>query len=170
MPWRRTLLAAMPVGCCAGAPGAGTSSSIWLIPSVRLAGVGLLAYGVLQVIEGVGLWGGWRWAEYLAVVATSAFIPLEIYELVNEPTALKLSALVVNVVVVIYLVWKGRLFGVRGGHEAFLAELRDSTLPADVLRSLGRTGGADLRPGGVTGSRCRADHRPPGAAPVRRAR
>ena len=106
---------------------------------VRLAGLGLLAYGVVQVVEGVGLWGGWRWAEYLAVVATSAFIPLEVYELVEGPTPLKLSALVVNVLVVIYLVWKGRLFGVRGGHAAFLAELRDSTLPADLLRSIGRS-------------------------------
>ena len=48
-------------------------------------------------------------------------------------------ALVVNVIVVIYLVYKGRLFGVRGGHEQFLAELRDSTLPADMLRSLSRS-------------------------------
>lgn len=106
---------------------------------VRLVGLGLVLYGVLQIIEGIGLWGGWRWAEYLAVVATSAFIPLEIYELAHKPTPLKAAALVMNVFVVIYLVWKGRLFGVRGGHEQFLAEVRNSTLLADELRSLQRS-------------------------------
>lgn len=105
---------------------------------VRLAGVALIIYGVLQGIEGIGLWNGLRWAEYLAAVVTSAFIPLEIYELVDRPTLLKALALVVNVFVVIYLVYKGRLFGVRGGHAKYLAEVRDSTLLADVLRSLGR--------------------------------
>ena len=105
----------------------------------RLAGLGLLAYGIVQIVEGVGLWGGWRWAEYLATIATSLFIPLEIYELMHKPTALKAMALVINVLVVIYLVYKGRLFGVRGGHAQFLAELRDSTLPADMLRSLSRS-------------------------------
>ena len=55
-------------------------------------GPGLLAYGIVQIVEGVGLWGGWRWAEYLATIATSLFIPLEIYELVHKPTALKAMA------------------------------------------------------------------------------
>jgi uncharacterized membrane protein (DUF2068 family) len=106
---------------------------------VRLAGPPGGPGDVTQLVEGVGLWGGWRWAEYLAAVATSTFIPFEILELVAKPTPLKVAALVVNIVVVIYLVYKGRLFGIRGGHEAFLAEVRDSTLPADLLRSVGRS-------------------------------
>ena len=55
---------------------------------VRLAGAFLVTYGALQVIEGVGLWGGLRWAEYLAAVVTAAFIPLEVCELVHQPTPL----------------------------------------------------------------------------------
>ncbi|HEY6795791.1 MAG TPA: DUF2127 domain-containing protein [Kineosporiaceae bacterium] len=90
-------------------------------------------YGMLQIVEGVGLWGGWRWAEYLAAVATSAFVPLELYELLDRPTLLKVAALAVNLVAVGYLVVKGRLFGVRGGHAAYLAEVRDATLLADEL-------------------------------------
>jgi uncharacterized membrane protein (DUF2068 family) len=142
----RLLLAYRPLGQELGVQLTGT----WIVTEIekylggngnafRLAGLGLLAYGIVQIVEGVGLWGGWRWAEYLATIATSLFIPLEIYELVHKPTALKAMALVVNVIVVIYLVYKGRLFGVRGGHEQFLAELRDSTLPADLLRSLSRS-------------------------------
>jgi uncharacterized membrane protein (DUF2068 family) len=106
---------------------------------VYLAGFFLTAYGALQVVEGIGLWGGWRWAEYLAVIVTSAFIPLEVYELVEKPTVLKALALVLNVCVVVYLLYKGRLFGLRGGHRKFLAELRDATLPADLLVGLGRS-------------------------------
>lgn len=107
--------------------------------ALRLAGAGLLVYGIVQMVEGVGLWGGRRWAEYLAATATSLFIPLEVYEILHKPTPVKVGALVVNVLVVIYLVYKGRLFGVRGGHEKFLVELRDTTLPADLLTSVGRS-------------------------------
>ena len=142
----RLLLAFRPLGTELGVHLAGSPLVMriegWLGGTgdpVRLAGLGLLAYGIVQIVEGVGLWGGWRWAEYLATVATSAFIPFEIYEIVLNPTPLKVVFLVVNVLIVIYLVYKGRLFGVRGGHEAYLEEVRDSTLAADLLRSLGRS-------------------------------
>lgn len=99
----------------------------------------LAAYGGLQLVEGVGLWGGWLWAEYLAVVATSLFVPLEVYEIHHRTTALKIAALLVNLLAVGYLVHKGRLFGYRGGHPAYLAEVRDATLLADELRATGRS-------------------------------
>ena len=95
-------------------------------------------YGAVQIVEGVGLWGGRRWAEYLAAVATSAFVPLEVYELYDHPTVIKAGALTVNLVAVGYLVIKGRLFGIRGGHEAYLAEVRNATLLADELVRAGR--------------------------------
>ncbi|HET9654304.1 MAG TPA: DUF2127 domain-containing protein [Kineosporiaceae bacterium] len=112
----------------------GHSGSTYTLVAWLLAG-----YGALQVVEGVGLWGGWLWAEYLAVVATSLFVPLEVYELVHKFTPLKAGALVVNLLAVAYLVYKGRLFGFRGGHPAYLAEVRDATLLADELRALGRS-------------------------------
>ena len=97
----------------------------------------LAAYGVLQIVEGIGLWGGWRWAEYLAAVATTLFIPLELYEIIHHATVLKVGALVVNVAAVAYLVFKGHLFGVRGGHEAYRVEMREATLLADELHATG---------------------------------
>jgi uncharacterized membrane protein (DUF2068 family) len=109
--------------------------------TLRLAGLLLLVYGGLQIVEGVGLWGGWRWAEYLAVVETAVFLPLEVYELVESPTVVKWAALVLNLLAVAYLVYKGRLFGVRGGHPAYVAEVRDTTEMAEVLRRLGRSPG-----------------------------
>ena len=97
------------------------------------------AYGVLEMIEGIGLWGGWLWAEYLAAVATAAFIPLEVYELTEHASVTKAGALLINVAAVVYLVYKGRLFALRGGHPAYLAEVRDSTLLAAELRAAGRS-------------------------------
>ena len=44
-----------------------------------------------------------RWAEYLTVVATSLFIPLEIYEIYEKFTWVRVLILIVNLFVVWYL-------------------------------------------------------------------
>jgi uncharacterized membrane protein (DUF2068 family) len=85
---------------------------------LRLAGAVVLAYAVLEGIEAIGLWFAKRWAEYLTFIATTALLPLEIYELSTRATALKVIALIVNVAIVIYLLRAKRLFGVRGGGAA----------------------------------------------------
>ncbi|GAB2968858.1 DUF2127 domain-containing protein [Nocardioides montaniterrae] len=90
--------------------------------------LGVLAYGVLQLTEATGLWLMKRWGEYVAVVGTSLFIPLEVYELVEGFTVLKMLAFVVNIAAVVYLIWSKRLFGVRGGHAAFEAERHAESL------------------------------------------
>ncbi|MFQ6397803.1 DUF2127 domain-containing protein [Nocardia sp. KC 131] len=85
-------------------------------------GIGILAYAGMQAIEAVGLWLVKRWGEYFAVVATSIFLPLEIYELTEKITALRIGALVINIVAVVWLVYSKRLFGLRGGGAAYHAE------------------------------------------------
>jgi len=90
--------------------------------------LGVLAYGVLQLTEATGLWLMRRWGEYVAVVGTSLFVPLEVYEMVDGFTWLKLAAFVVNVAAVAYLLWSKRLFGIRGGHAAFEAERHAESL------------------------------------------
>lgn len=92
--------------------------------------VALFAYAGIQVAEGVGLWSLKRWGEYLAVVATSAFLPLEVYELLERVTVLRLGAFAVNLALVTYLVWSKRLFGVRGGGAAYAAERHEDSLLA----------------------------------------
>ena len=71
-------------------------------------GLGAILYGSLFTVEGVGLWKGKRWAEYLTVIATSTLVPFEVYELVRRLTTVRVSALVVNVAAVIYLVYRLR--------------------------------------------------------------
>ena len=88
-------------------------------------------YAVLEGVEAVGLWYGRRWAEYLTFIATTALLPLEIYELSNRVSVFKIGAFVINVVVVIYLLLAKRLFGLRGGAEADRLEReRDGGWPA----------------------------------------
>ena len=84
----------------------------------------LVIYSLIELVEGVGLWLGQRWGEYFAMVATSIFLPYEIYDLTVKVTWLRVGALVINLLLVVYLVWSKRLFGVRGGKQAYEARLR----------------------------------------------
>jgi len=86
--------------------------------TLSLITLALVLYGLLQIVEGTGLWFQKRWAEYLAVVATSAFIPLEIFEISHKVTFLRVGALVVNVAAVLWLLWTKHLFGLNGGASA----------------------------------------------------
>ena len=84
----------------------------------------LVIYSLIELVEGVGLWLGQRWGEYFAMVATSIFLPYEVYDLTVKVTWLRVGALVINLLLVVYLVWSKRLFGVRGGKKAYEARLR----------------------------------------------
>ncbi|HEU5390884.1 MAG TPA: DUF2127 domain-containing protein [Streptosporangiaceae bacterium] len=86
--------------------------------------IGLVIYSLIELAEGVGLWLGQRWGEYFAMVATSIFLPYEVYDLTVKVTWLRAGALVINLLLVVYLVWSKRLFGVRGGKRAYEARLR----------------------------------------------
>jgi uncharacterized membrane protein (DUF2068 family) len=96
----------------------------------------LFFYGGLQLVEGTGLWLLKRWGEYFAVVATSLFLPLEIYELIERVTWIRIAALAINVAAVVYLLLSKRLFGLRGGRAAYDAERHEESL-LEVERSAG---------------------------------
>jgi uncharacterized membrane protein (DUF2068 family) len=102
--------------------------------TLLLVAGGVLLYGMLQLTEAAGLWMMKRWGEYIAAVATTIFIPLEIYELIEKITWLRVGALVVNLFAIAYLVYTKRLFGTRGGHAAFAAERHSASL-IEVERS-----------------------------------
>jgi uncharacterized membrane protein (DUF2068 family) len=84
--------------------------------------VGFTAYAAIELIEAVGLWLMRRWGEYFAVIATSVFLPLEVYELTEKITAFRLIAFIINVVAVVWLLWSKRLFGLNGGAKAYREE------------------------------------------------
>ena len=62
-------------------------------------------YAVLFLTEGTGLALRKRWAEYLTIVATGLFIPVEAYELWKQITLVRVLLLLVNVAVVVFLIW-----------------------------------------------------------------
>ncbi len=84
--------------------------------------IGLCAYAGLMFVESYGLWNLRRWGEYFSVVATSVFLPWEIFEVSRKVTVLRLALLLINIAAVVWLVWSKRLFGVRGGGAAYRAE------------------------------------------------
>jgi uncharacterized membrane protein (DUF2068 family) len=96
--------------------------------TLTVVAAGLLCYGALQLAEGIGLWSLKRWGEYLAVVGTTLFLPLEVYELTEKVTWLRLLAFLVNLAAVAYLLVSKRLFGIRGGTKAYEASLHQASL------------------------------------------
>jgi uncharacterized membrane protein (DUF2068 family) len=117
--------------------------------SITLLALGLAAYAVVEVIEGVGLWLTRRWGEYFAMVATSFGLPLEIYDLTRKVTVTALIFFAVNLALVLYLVLTKRLFGARGGKRAYDARLRsESVLDAAARAATAAAGSAEA--GGAT--------------------
>ena len=94
----------------------------------------LVAYAVVELIEGVGLWLLKRWGEYFAVIATSVFLPLEIHDLTKGITMTRVVTFTINIAAVIYLLISKRLFGLRGGRKAYDEERRGEQL-LDVERA-----------------------------------
>jgi uncharacterized membrane protein (DUF2068 family) len=65
----------------------------------------LFLYAALFIVEGTGLWMEKVWAEWLTIVATTSFIPFEVYEVVHKTTLLRIAILLANMAIVVYLVF-----------------------------------------------------------------
>src|ERR1700731_1733219 len=70
---------------------------------LKAVSFGTFFYAALLLTEGVGLALGKRWAEYFTIIATSSFIPLEIYEIFHHANITKVVLLLINIAVVWYL-------------------------------------------------------------------
>jgi uncharacterized membrane protein (DUF2068 family) len=96
--------------------------------TLALIALALVAYALLELVEGIGLWLLKRWGEYFAVVATSIFLPLEVHDLLKGITLTRGLTFAINVAAVIYLLFSKRLFGLRGGRKAYDEERRGEQL------------------------------------------
>jgi uncharacterized membrane protein (DUF2068 family) len=96
--------------------------------TISLIAALLAVYAVIQLVEGTGLWLAKRWGEYFAMVVTSLGLPYEIYDLTSKITATRVIFFVINLALVLYLVITKRLFGVRGGREAYEARLKGESI------------------------------------------
>lgn len=70
----------------------------------------LLFIAVLNSIEAWGLHLRRRWAEWFTVLATGAFIPFEIYLIIEQATVVKVLLLMFNVIIVYFLAEHKELF------------------------------------------------------------
>ena len=62
------------------------------------------AYSALFLTEGTGLFFEKRWAEYLTIIATASFIPIELYELFKNSSAVRFLLLALNAGIVVFLI------------------------------------------------------------------
>lgn len=67
-----------------------------------LAGLAL-AYAVFRFAEAYGLWFERRWGEWIAALSGGIYVPIEIYELARGFSTVKITALVVNALIVGYM-------------------------------------------------------------------
>jgi uncharacterized membrane protein (DUF2068 family) len=70
---------------------------------LRELSAGTFLYSAIFLTEGSGLLTRKRWAEYMTVISTSLFIPLEVYEIYHRFTWLKVAVTIVNLLIVWYL-------------------------------------------------------------------
>lgn len=78
-----------------------------LVEPSTLVRLGMLSalYASIQLIEGLGLWFGAAWAEYMVVISTGIFVPEECIGILRHPTWLRLAILVLNAAILVYVVW-----------------------------------------------------------------
>lgn len=78
---------------------------------LHLLAAGAFAYAAVRLIEAYGLWGMRRWAEWLAILSTGLYMPVEAYELVRRVTFTRAAILLGNALILALLLYVR--FGVR---------------------------------------------------------
>jgi len=79
------------------AAGRVTDSQLWAYAFAALL------YSLVRFAEAFGLWTGRRWAEWFGLVSGGIYIPIELYEAIQKPSWPRLTVLVVNTGIVVYL-------------------------------------------------------------------
>ena len=100
-------VAGMPFATQHAFVGRGLATITRLSPKrIEQLAVVLFLYAALFIVEGVGLWMGKLWAEWLTLVATTSFVPFEVYEVAHKATFLRVGILVANIAIMIYIVYR----------------------------------------------------------------
>ncbi len=78
---------------------------LWAVDDKKLVEIsaGTFFYAALVLTEGIGLALRKKWAEYFTIFVTASLIPLEIYELVEKFSFMKIAVIAINLAVVVYL-------------------------------------------------------------------
>ena len=68
----------------------------------EIAALGL-AYALMRLAEGYGLWQGKPWAEWVAVISAGIYLPLEFQHFAHHAKLLNAGVIFINIVIVLYL-------------------------------------------------------------------
>jgi uncharacterized membrane protein (DUF2068 family) len=63
------------------------------------------AYAGLRAAEAYGLWNARAWAEWLAIISGSLYLPWEIIEVAKHDNRIRWAVLIVNIVIVLYMIY-----------------------------------------------------------------
>jgi uncharacterized membrane protein (DUF2068 family) len=70
---------------------------------MQLGAIVALIYAAVNALEAVGLWHQKAWATMLVAGIVGLTIPVEIYEIIEKPSAIKVGVFVINVAMFVYL-------------------------------------------------------------------
>ncbi|MGA8502325.1 MAG: DUF2127 domain-containing protein, partial [Candidatus Sulfotelmatobacter sp.] len=76
-----------------------TEARLWAVAQLAFA------YSALRFAEAYGLWKQRTWAEWLAFVSGTLFLPLEIHGLMRGITVLRSTVFVANIGIVLYMLF-----------------------------------------------------------------
>ncbi|HTV83218.1 MAG TPA: DUF2127 domain-containing protein [Acidobacteriaceae bacterium] len=82
-----------------------------LIDPHRLRQISAAIFGIaaLDAIEGAGLVLEKIWAEFVTLILTVSFLPLELAGVIRHPTWIRVGLAIINLAVVLYLLWFVRM-------------------------------------------------------------
>ncbi len=69
----------------------------------------IFAIAGLDIIEGTGLVLEQAWAEFVTLILTASFLPLEVFEILRHVTWIRVALVVINLAVVLYLLYYVKL-------------------------------------------------------------
>jgi uncharacterized membrane protein (DUF2068 family) len=76
-----------------------TETKVWAVAGVAVA------YSLLRFVETYGLWYAKAWAEWIALISGTLYLPFEIYKVVHQQNLFHISVLLINVAVVLYMAY-----------------------------------------------------------------
>jgi uncharacterized membrane protein (DUF2068 family) len=76
-----------------------TEAKVWAVAAVAVA------YSFLRFMEAYGLWYARAWAEWIALVSGTLYLPFEIYKLIYRQSPFHISVLLINLAVVLYMAY-----------------------------------------------------------------
>src|SRR6202049_2100973 len=74
-----------------------TEKKVWAVAGVAVA------YSLLRFVETYGLWYAKAWAEWIALISGTLYLPFEIYKVVHQQNLFHISVLLINLAVVLYM-------------------------------------------------------------------